>query len=605
MEGKKLERRETAVINGRLHEAGADGIYRRVPTGMDEARDKADVPEYARSGDRFHQVIADGPRYARFLTGRGVPTLLAEKSGSVVARRAVPGERVRTWSQDGIAEADEVGREGCFFLTKAGPDGRPLVDAHGHENMWQVDEATFRKKYDVPEDGVVDGATVDVKKGQPQDFIQVDRDVAFLVPWGENGANILQFVAKGGYMNVTDPSDVYGISERDFEDTYSVIPVSVDMDTMREHEAGGYIDTTPDAGSDREAALRDAGVYLRQEGEDVPLSELGGFQFVQVGEARAMHVAAFASAMTRYYGVPENGVCPAGQVDLLGRSVATSEMHGWDRAVVPPSGPSDDPDGESVGMSSVFDMDELAKGRYKTLGTGMRLTESQAAESKVRQERYGFSWKEDERGRTYMETARGLALYKHYPVAGVVMPPFGTTIAPTAGWMARAEEHYVEKGMAAEAALMDKVEAGVADYRDFGPGFYWDPGIIDQADPAYRGPEGGMRWAALSDDVVIPMERFEAAVHGMGDGAEPTCAEKAVLASVLARDMKTAVDEGRTVFGGEAHIPVSEARNLSALVAPEGAGAPDHGAAAGKVGRDTSDVAMPSSGVGPAGPDYC
>lgn len=37
---------DTMVIHGRLHEAGKDGIFRRVPSGMDEARTERFVPEY-------------------------------------------------------------------------------------------------------------------------------------------------------------------------------------------------------------------------------------------------------------------------------------------------------------------------------------------------------------------------------------------------------------------------------------------------------------------------------------------------------------------------------------------------------------------------------
>ena len=39
-------------------------------------------------------------------------------------------------------------------------------------------------------------------------------------------------IAAGGYINITNPDDMYGISERDFEDTYKVV------DTL-ELEKGG------------------------------------------------------------------------------------------------------------------------------------------------------------------------------------------------------------------------------------------------------------------------------------------------------------------------------------------------------------------------------
>jgi hypothetical protein len=33
-------------------------------------------------------------------------------------------------------------------------------------------------------------------------------------------------IAEGGYINITDPSDMYGISERDFTDTYRKVSAS-------------------------------------------------------------------------------------------------------------------------------------------------------------------------------------------------------------------------------------------------------------------------------------------------------------------------------------------------------------------------------------------
>ena len=30
-------------------------------------------------------------------------------------------------------------------------------------------------------------------------------------------------IAAGGYINITDPDDMYGISKRDFDDTYKVV----------------------------------------------------------------------------------------------------------------------------------------------------------------------------------------------------------------------------------------------------------------------------------------------------------------------------------------------------------------------------------------------
>ena len=39
-------------------------------------------------------------------------------------------------------------------------------------------------------------------------------------------------IAAGGYINITNPDDMYGISQRDFEDTYKYID-EIDRKTIR------------------------------------------------------------------------------------------------------------------------------------------------------------------------------------------------------------------------------------------------------------------------------------------------------------------------------------------------------------------------------------
>ena len=215
------------IINGRMHIAGEDGIYKRQPLGMDEARDMKQnpPPEYVVQDGKPFEIIKDGTKYAIELQKKGEKTYSAEKSGCVIARMVEPGEKIETYSQAGILEASETGIKGCVLLTKAGLDGKPVVDEHGHVNQWQAEEATFRKKYDVPE-GPIQADSFAKPKGGLQEFIPVDKDVAFMVPWGENGSLIPQTIEKGGLMNFTNPDDIYGISARDFKDTYQVIVTS-------------------------------------------------------------------------------------------------------------------------------------------------------------------------------------------------------------------------------------------------------------------------------------------------------------------------------------------------------------------------------------------
>ena len=57
-------------------------------------------------------------------------------------------------------------------------------------------------------------------KGGVQLFVQIPDNI-ILEQWGSK-----MQIAQGGYINITDPSDMYGISERDFTDTYRKVSAS-------------------------------------------------------------------------------------------------------------------------------------------------------------------------------------------------------------------------------------------------------------------------------------------------------------------------------------------------------------------------------------------
>ena len=43
------------------------------------------------------------------------------------------------------------------------------------------------------------------------------------VPWGENGKLIPQYIEAGGFLNITNLSDIYGVAEKEFKSTYRII----------------------------------------------------------------------------------------------------------------------------------------------------------------------------------------------------------------------------------------------------------------------------------------------------------------------------------------------------------------------------------------------
>ncbi len=140
----------------------------------------------------------------------------AEKVARIVARRGTVGEKIASYSTEGVLETtntvelDPITNQPGWIATKV-ENGEILVDEFGHRNEWIIPDSTFQKKYEVdPENPYLCRP-----KGGPQQFVQISDDISFVAPWGEQ-MNIIA----GGYLNVTDMNEIYGIQERDFDDTY-------------------------------------------------------------------------------------------------------------------------------------------------------------------------------------------------------------------------------------------------------------------------------------------------------------------------------------------------------------------------------------------------
>lgn len=146
----------------------------------------------------------------------------AVKSGDVMARQSVPGNCLNTYSQNGIVESSVVEKPNYIVLTKLDAKGNVLLDEHGHENSWQVTEDAFRSRYMVP-DGPIDFSRTFSPTYKEQLFVKVPHDIAIEVPWGPNGEMVIEKIEAGGRLNITDANNVYGISSRDFNDTYRII----------------------------------------------------------------------------------------------------------------------------------------------------------------------------------------------------------------------------------------------------------------------------------------------------------------------------------------------------------------------------------------------
>lgn len=138
----------------------------------------------------------------------------AAKTGKVLARRGKVGEEVITYTDQGIVKKnDVVTSSNDMVLMKANKFGYPIIDSYGYTNEWIVKEKKFFSEY-IPDDEI-DGLYQSISKMQL--FVPVLMDMVFL----QNGKEM--FVKEGGYLNITNIMDIYCISKRDFEDTYSVM----------------------------------------------------------------------------------------------------------------------------------------------------------------------------------------------------------------------------------------------------------------------------------------------------------------------------------------------------------------------------------------------
>ena len=147
----------------------------------------------------------------------------AQKYGKVSAREGKEGEAIISWSvdnegnpiqekKDTIKIEKDTGKP-QWIVTKLDDEGNPVIDKNGNKNEWIVNYETLGRKYEVDSEN----PSLMKPKGSPQLFIQIEDNIT-LTQWGSE-----MNIAKGGYINITNPNDMYGISKRDFDDTYRPI----------------------------------------------------------------------------------------------------------------------------------------------------------------------------------------------------------------------------------------------------------------------------------------------------------------------------------------------------------------------------------------------
>lgn len=144
----------------------------------------------------------------------------AEKFARIMAKQGTVGDIVISWSVDkdgneikekvSSIELDENTNQPGWIATKVDENGNIVIDKNNHPNQWIITDSIFKKKYEF--DPNVQGLFK--PKGGPQIFVQIPDNI-ILLQWGQE-----EKISAGGFINITNPNDMYGISKRDFEDTY-------------------------------------------------------------------------------------------------------------------------------------------------------------------------------------------------------------------------------------------------------------------------------------------------------------------------------------------------------------------------------------------------
>ena len=184
---------------------------------MEKEYQKINVYEYVKEG---------------LVSGKLVP-FEAEKFARINARQGKVGEQVISWTVDkngkelkekeAIVSLDKETNQPGWVATKLDENGYPIKDKNGHLNQWIIDDTTFKKKYEI------DQTTLGIFKpvGGPQIFVQV-MDNIIIEQWGSE-----MQIAAGGFINITNVNDMYGISKRDFNDTYKKTGKKVSVKTLK------------------------------------------------------------------------------------------------------------------------------------------------------------------------------------------------------------------------------------------------------------------------------------------------------------------------------------------------------------------------------------
>lgn len=134
------------------------------------------------------------------------------KSARIKARKGIAGEKISTIVSGGLHETDNI----VTVDHKTGKPGWVVTGKNGEEYI--VSDSVFCEKYK-PVEGIADTYA---PKGQPIIAVKVNENISFMAPWEEK-MNIIS----GGYIVISNSSDIYGVQEKEFCETYMLTGKSI------------------------------------------------------------------------------------------------------------------------------------------------------------------------------------------------------------------------------------------------------------------------------------------------------------------------------------------------------------------------------------------
>ncbi len=142
--------------------------------------------------------------YVKQCLKNGVKPRLYRKFVVISAKQGVEGEVVETIMKDGhketvsVVKVDEHNNPDWVVTN---PDGeRYVMSYEKFRNRYQIYD--FKKGTYIPKKVICE-------------FIQISDNISFVAPWGEQ-----MHIKKGGYLNITNLDDIYGVQKEEFESTY-------------------------------------------------------------------------------------------------------------------------------------------------------------------------------------------------------------------------------------------------------------------------------------------------------------------------------------------------------------------------------------------------